>query len=158
MSCGAYAELVASGATMEVQHAAASDYFQMLVEGIRPQHSQVASALKGRQAGKIQEIADALVASGCVALDQQARALGLGRSTAWNILVSHYKNTGLSAKTINHILSSPRLPQRVRVLVVEYVEDKLAGRYGHNKLQRRRFAALLTAMLAESGHLEDIAA
>ena len=143
---------------MELQRAAVSDYVEMLVEGIKPHHQQTMSVLKARQSTKIHEIVEAIETSGFVALDQQARALGLGRSTMWVVLQNHYKNTGLSGCTIGHMLSSPRLPPRVRALVIEYVEDKLAGRYGHNKHQRRRFASRLAAMLVESGHLKDIAA
>jgi hypothetical protein len=39
------------------------------------------------------------------------------------------------------MLSSPELPPNVRFTIVTYVEEKLAGLYGHNKTQLRRFAA-----------------
>ena len=43
--------------------------------------------------------------------------------------------------TINRMLSSPELPPRARVAILTYIEEKLAGLYGHNKKQLRRFAA-----------------
>ena len=39
------------------------------------------------------------------------------------------------------MLSSPALPPRARVTILTYIEEKLAGLYGHNKTQLRRFAA-----------------
>jgi hypothetical protein len=39
------------------------------------------------------------------------------------------------------MLSSPELPPNVRFTILKYVEEKLAGLYGHNKKQLRRFAA-----------------
>ena len=41
------------------------------------------------------------------------------------------------------MLSSPALPPRARVTILTYIEEKLAGLYGHNKTQLRRFAAVL---------------
>jgi hypothetical protein len=41
------------------------------------------------------------------------------------------------------MLSSPELPPHVRVTILTYVEEKLAGLYGHNKQQLRRFAAFM---------------
>jgi hypothetical protein len=62
-------------------------------------------------------ISDALISSGCVTLDQQARALGLGRSTAWNIIKHKHKCARLAAKTINRILTNPETPPTVRAVV-----------------------------------------
>ena len=45
----------------------------------------------------IQRIGDALVAEGFVTLDEQAKALGLSRSTTWTILRANHKKSGLSA-------------------------------------------------------------
>jgi hypothetical protein len=39
------------------------------------------------------------------------------------------------------MLSSPELPAHVRVTILTYVDEKLAGLYGHNKTQLRRFTA-----------------
>jgi hypothetical protein len=39
------------------------------------------------------------------------------------------------------MLSSPELPPRARVTILTYIEEKLAGLYGHNKKQLRLFAA-----------------
>ena len=98
------------------------------------------------QVEKIREIGEALVSSGLVTLDEQAEALGLCRSTTWTILQANHKNSGLSATVINIMLDSPRLPPAVRATILEYVEEKIAGRYGHGRQQRSRFAERLQAL------------
>jgi len=70
------------------------------------------------------------VACGLVALDDQAQALGLSRSTTWTLLRGVHKSSGLSTATVNKILSAPRLPPKVRLKVLEYVSDKVTGTYG----------------------------
>jgi hypothetical protein len=96
---------------------------------------------KSRQAIRIKELGAALAAAGLFSVAEQARALGLSRSTAWAVLKANHKASGLAAGTINQMLSSPALPPRARVTILIYVEEKLAGLYGHNKTQLRRFAA-----------------
>ena len=96
---------------------------------------------KARQAIRIKEIGAALAADGFVTVDEQARALGLSRSSAWAVLKADHKASGLTVPTINRMLSSPELPPRARVAILTYIEEKLAGLYGHNKRQLRRFAA-----------------
>jgi hypothetical protein len=95
---------------------------------------------KARQSARIRELAAGLAASGFISLDQQARALGLSRSTAWTILKGNHKASGLSAAIISRMLSSPALPPLARATLLTYIEEKLAGLYGHNKIQLRRFA------------------
>jgi hypothetical protein len=104
----------------------------------------MASVTKSRQAQKIGEIADALVGSGYRTLDQQAKVLGLCRSTAWTIIKPPHKASGLTAGVINRMLSSPRLPEPARHKINEYVRERLAGTYGHGKMQLRRFARALS--------------
>ena len=77
--------------------------------------------------------------AGHLTLDQQAESLGLARSTAWAILRGNHKHSGLSAATIKRMLTSQQLPPPARKLLLEYVEEKLAGAYGHNQKQLRRF-------------------
>lgn len=101
------------------------------------------NGVKDRQALKIKELADALVAAGFESLDQQADALGLSRSTTWTILKAKHKNYGLSAAIISRVLRNPDLNSRVRAKVVEYVREKSAGSYGHNHAQLRRFVGQL---------------
>jgi hypothetical protein len=97
------------------------------------------SEMKARQCAKIKELHKVLIATGFRSLDEQAKALGLSRSTTWTIIKASHKNSGLSASVINRILAKPQLPPLVRATVVEYVEDKSAGLYGHNKISLRRF-------------------
>ena len=73
---------------------------------------------------RIRHIADALVAEGCVALDKQAKALGVHRSTAWTIMRTKHKLDRLSLKTTNRMLASPELPPSVRLVVLRYVMER----------------------------------
>ena len=117
---------------------------------VRPAHERPTEA-KARQATRIKELGAALAADGLVTLDEQARALGLSRSTAWAVLKANHKASDLTAATINRMLSSPELPTHVRATILMYVEEKLAGLYGHNKAQLSRFKAGLSS--PNRGHL-----
>ena len=118
---------------------------RMLARG-EPQDVDV----KARQACKIRELAAVLVAAGFVSLDDQAKALGLSRSTTWTILKAKHKNYGLSAALINRVLAKPDLNSRVRGKIIEYIREKAAGSYGHNHTQLRRFIHLLAKARAVS--------
>jgi hypothetical protein len=96
-----------------------------------------------RQRQKIQQIGEALVRAGLSNLTQQATALGLIRSTAWNILQAKHKKSGLSTRLIIRMLSAPELPPTVRNIILEYVEEKCAGLYGHSDKQLRKFTIKL---------------
>ena len=96
---------------------------------------------KARQTIRIKELGASLTASGLVTVGEQARALGLSRSSAWALLKANHKSSGLSAASINRMLSSPELLLHLRVTILTHVDEKLAGLYGHNKMQLRRFAA-----------------
>jgi len=97
---------------------------------------QVASAMKAKQSAKIGELRDALVAEGLSTLDEQAAALGVCRSTAWTILKAKHKASGLSATTINSILATSKLHPLMRSKILEYIQEKAIGLYGHSKTQR----------------------
>ena len=99
---------------------------------------------KARQTAKIREIGDALRLADYVALDEQAVVLGLSRSTAWSILQAPHKASGLTAAVINRILAGPELPPAVRKIILEYVNEKVVGLYGHSATRRRKFAANLS--------------
>src|SRR4051812_49107458 len=100
----------------------------------RPQMaSQCALAeMKSKQCARIGELRQALMTSGFDTLDAQARALGLCRSTTWALLRANHKASGLSATLINRMWVSPQLPEAVRAKILQYVEEKIAGAYGHN--------------------------
>ena len=63
---------------------------------------------------RLQHISEALIASGYTRLDQQAKALGVNRSTAWTIVNTKHKLDRLSTKTTKRILANPALPPSVR--------------------------------------------
>ena len=111
--------------------------------------------LKARQRDKIEEIRSALVVAGARTLDQQAKLLGLSRSTTWSILKANYKSSGLSAGIINRILASPRLPPRARHQILEYIDERLAGVYGHSERRRRQFATSLAIATADQRALQQ---
>jgi DNA-binding CsgD family transcriptional regulator len=112
-------------------------------------HPQSLAAKKVRQSTSIREIANALTASGFCTLDEQARALGISRSTAWTILKSPHKASGLSAKLISHMLTREQLPPLARDKFLEYVDEKAAGNFGHSVRLRRKFVTALAATSIE---------
>jgi hypothetical protein len=91
---------------------------------------------KVRQAAKLAEIQDALTSAGYHTATNQAAALGIGRSTAWAFFNGN-KRAGPSSIVIKRILASPSLPPKARRKVNEYVEEKIAGLYGHSEPRRR---------------------
>ena len=93
---------------------------------------------KEKQALKLAEIRETLVAAGYDTIAKQAGILGLGRSTAW-VLLNRDKRAGPSVKIIKRILLSPRVPKKVRLKVEQYVEEKICGRYGHSKQRTQWF-------------------
>ena len=109
---------------------------------------------RARQCEKIEEICKTLVASGLVALDDQAQALGLCRSTTWTLLRGTHKSSGLSASTVNKILSAPRLPASVRLKVLEYVAEKVTGEYGDRSQRLRAYVRRLDPRHLQAGSLE----
>ena len=72
----------------------------------------------------LQQIREALIKSGHSRLDQQAKALGLRRSTAWTIVKVKHKLGRLSAKTTERILANPELPLSVRFVVQRYMAER----------------------------------
>ena len=109
----------------------------------QPRRTSLA-AMKVRQSTSIREIANAVIAAGFVALDEQANALGLSRSTTWTIIKGCHKSSGLSARIINRILAARHLPPLVRARVLEYVEQKTTGHFGHSVRVRRKFLSALS--------------
>jgi hypothetical protein len=82
---------------------------------------------------ELARISDALISSGYTSVDDQAKALGLGRSTAWTIAKNKHKLGRLSAKTINRILANPQTPPAVRAVLHEYVAQRYAAVHGRRK-------------------------
>jgi hypothetical protein len=107
------------------------------------------SALSPRQMAKIGEFRVVVAAAGLRTLDAQTEVLGLSRSTTWHLLKGNHKGSGLSARNISRILSSPRLPPLVRATILEYIAEKIAGLYGHTNRQITRFTAQLSASVLD---------
>ena len=62
----------------------------------------------------LQRISEALIVSGHTSLDEQAKALGINRSTAWTIIKTKHKLGRLSTKTTKRILAIHIAPPFVR--------------------------------------------
>src|SRR5262245_14475325 len=103
----------------------------------------LSATMNARQSSKIRELAEAVEAAGFLTLDEQAKILGLPRSTAWTIRRASHKASGLSASIINRMLSAPELPLIVRAKILEYIQEKANGLYGGTLSQLCRFIARL---------------
>jgi hypothetical protein len=108
--------------------------------------ASLAKRMRERQQAKIAELRHALVDCGCRTVLEQARALGLSRSSAWALLNAGHKCNGLSPHLIARVASSPKLPPKVRKIIEEYVHSKLAGAYGHPRHRLKLFRAKLDAV------------
>jgi hypothetical protein len=104
-----------------------------------PSPSSIVARMKARQCAKLRDLRQALIDAGFRSLDQQAKALSLCRSTAWVVLQGHHKASGLSAAIVGRMMASPGLPQSARTVLVEYIQEKSAGAYGHSGEQAGRF-------------------
>jgi hypothetical protein len=72
-------------------------------------------------------IRQALIGSGYKALDAQAKALGLGRSTTWVIVASQHKMGRISQKVRARMLTHPDLPASVRAVLEAGVSTEISG-------------------------------
>jgi hypothetical protein len=81
------------------------------------------NAAHERRRNSIRQIVDALVAAGYQSLDNQAKALGVHRSTAWTIISTRHKVGPLNAKTTTRILTNPETPESIRALVRNYLSS-----------------------------------
>ena len=102
------------------------------------------SSARIQQRRKIEEIGRTLVECGFVALEEQAYALGLSRSTAWTVIRATHKTSGLSAMTINRMLATDHLPLPVRLKVLEYIAEKMSGVYGDQEKRLKAFASKIS--------------
>jgi hypothetical protein len=116
-----------------------------------PEGCGLVAQMRERQSSKIREIRDAPLSGRFLTVDEQARLLGLSRSTTWTILKGTHKASGLSASIINRMLAAPQLPPLVRSKILEYVEEKAAGLYGGSSAQRHSFAARLSITRVVAG-------
>ena len=76
-----------------------------------------------RRTVPIHGIADALVAAGYTSLDNQAKALGLKRATAWTIIKTKHKLGRLNTKTAKRILENPDTPLSVCAIIQQALAE-----------------------------------
>ena len=93
----------------------------------------------------LQHISEALIGSGYTSLGQQAKALGIHRSTAWTIVKTKHKLGRLSDKTTKAILSNPELPPSVRSVVQKYLAERSDALTIRAALRTKRKAAAIAA-------------
>jgi len=101
----------------------------------------LAAGMRARQNAKLAELKRALIESGYETVHEQARALGLCRSSTWVVLNAGHKCNGLSSRLIKRITASPELPPKARKILQEYIHEKIAGAYGHPRNSLKRFRA-----------------
>jgi hypothetical protein len=107
------------------------------------------SIMKTKQLAKIAELRQALLIQGFISVSQQAAALGLSRSTTWHLLKGSHKSSGLSATVLTRMLTSPQMPPEAKRIIEDYVQEKMAGAYGHKTSRVRVFRARL-------GRIDDV--
>jgi hypothetical protein len=112
---------------------------QFLQKDVNGRAPSSTAQMKEMQCSRIAELREQLVQSGFAKLDKQAAALGLGRSTCWNVLRGVHKASGLTPSILARMLGSPQLPPAVRVVILRYIDEKCRGLYGHSALSIRRF-------------------
>ena len=112
----------------------------------RQKSASSVAEMKAKQSSKIRELRTALADAGILSLDQQARVLGLPRSTTWTILRGDHKGSGLSSAVIKRMLAAPQLPACVRATILEYIEEKAAGCYGDSRGPLRKFDTRLSGL------------
>ena len=128
----------------EIQYGTSTHTATICMNQLEPFAQVRSTSNLARQLSKIRELAETVEAAGFLTLDEQAKILGLPRSTAWTIRRGSHKASGLSATIINRMLAAPTLPPLVRAKILEYVQEKAAGLYGGSRSQCRRFAARLS--------------
>jgi hypothetical protein len=72
----------------------------------------------------LQNVSEALIAAGFVSLDEQAKALGVHRATAWTIIKHKHKLGRLQRDTVVRILANPGTPQSVRTVIERYAAER----------------------------------
>src|SRR5262249_61176900 len=80
--------------------------------------------MKARQSSKIRELVEAVKSAGVLTLDEQAKALGLPRSTAWTIRKASHKASRLFASIINRMLDAPEFPPLSRTKILAERQEK----------------------------------
>jgi hypothetical protein len=73
---------------------------------------------------ELRHISEALISCGYTSLDEQAKALGVHRNTAWTIINNKHKLGRLSNKTIGRILANPLTPPAVSAVLLQYLAER----------------------------------
>src|SRR5262245_30598743 len=92
--------------------------------GVRLEAVRYLNTSSARRSVPVQHIADALVGAGYASLDEQAKALGIHRATAWTIIKAKHKLGYLNAKTAERMLANPELPPCIRDVLQRYLVER----------------------------------
>jgi hypothetical protein len=79
--------------------------------------------MRRNRTNRIEDIREALIASGFKSLDVQAKALGIARSTTWTIIKNKRKQGRLNIRTVERILANPETPPSVRAAIQGYLAE-----------------------------------
>jgi hypothetical protein len=105
-------------------NARAARLFEWLAENFLLERVVMGRDARRNYVVSLQHISDALIDSGYTKLDEQAKALGVKRSTAWTIIKTKHKLGRLSNKTTRRILANPHTPSAVRSVVQKYLAER----------------------------------
>ena len=78
-----------------------------------------------RRTVPVQPLVTALLAAGYSSLDEQAKALGIHRATAWTIIKNKHKLGCLNQATVSRILANSDTPHSVRLVVEQYLNERI---------------------------------
>ena len=103
---------------------------------VRLEAVRLLNTSSARRTVPVQHISDALIGAGYKSLDEQAKALGIHRATAWTIIKTKHKLGHLNAKTAERMLANPELPPCIRFVLQRYAEpkDHLLGRRSKGRM------------------------
>jgi len=79
----------------------------------------------GRRTVPVEPIVNALLAAGYSSLDNQAKALGVHRATAWTIIKNKHKLGRLNQATVSRILANSGTPHSVRLIVEQCLKEQV---------------------------------
>ena len=92
--------------------------------GVRLETVRYLNTSSARRTIPVQDIADALIKAGYKSLDEQAKALGIHRATAWTIIKKKHKLGRLNPDTTNRMLANRELPPSVRIVIEQYLAER----------------------------------
>jgi hypothetical protein len=91
----------------------------------RVSHPSVNKLRSRHRTVPVQPLVNALLDAGYSTLDEQAKALGIHRATAWTIIKNKHKLGCLNQATVSRILANSDTPHSVRLVVEQYLNERI---------------------------------